>query len=92
MDDLLLCLKNEKINPLIRSCVFHYELEFIHPFQDGNGRVGRFWHTLLLYNYLQLFKTTATATATANRDLKQAVDSNFLTKIGEKVLTLYRYR
>ena len=33
---------------LIRSCVFHYELELIHPFADGNGRVGLLWHTLLL--------------------------------------------
>jgi len=56
MDDLFLFLKNEKLNPLIRSCVFHYELEFIHPFQDGNGKVGRFWHTLLLYNYHPAFE------------------------------------
>lgn len=173
MDDLFLFLQNEKLNPLIRSCVFHYELEFIHPFQDGNGRVGRFWHTLLLYNYhpafefipieslirdhqqeyyavlessdragdstafvdfslgiivksledfissftpkpltanerlahakehfasqefsrkhyRKLFRTISTATA--SRDLKQAVDSNFLTKTGEKALTLYRYQ
>jgi len=173
MDDLFRFLKNKEHNPLIRSCVFHYELEFIHPFQDGNGRIGRFWHTLLLYHYhpafefipieslirdhqqeyysaleasdragdstafvefslgtvmdsledfissfapkpltanerllrakkhfttrefsrkhyLALFKTISTATA--SRDLKQAVDSNFLTKTGEKALTLYRFQ
>lgn len=33
---------------LLKSCVFHYEMEFIHPFLDGNGRMGRFWQTLLL--------------------------------------------
>jgi len=172
MDDLFIFLKNKELNPLIRSCVFHYELEFIHPFQDGNGRIGRFWHSLLLYNYhpafefipieslirdhqqeyysalessdragdstafvdfslgiilesledfissfapkpltanertsrakkhfasqqfsrkdyLGLFKTISTATA--SRDLKQAVDSNSLKKTGEKALTLYRF-
>ena len=36
---------------LIRSCVFHYKLELIRPFADGNGRVGRLWHTLLLYKW-----------------------------------------
>jgi Fic family protein len=56
MDDLFCFLKNEKTHPLIRSCVFHYELEFIHPFQDGNGRIGRFWHSLLLYHYHPAFE------------------------------------
>jgi Fic family protein len=56
MEDLLRFLRDEETHPLIRSCIFHYELEFIHPFQDGNGRMGRFWHTLLLYHYHPAFE------------------------------------
>ncbi|MGJ8635026.1 MAG: Fic family protein [Luteolibacter sp.] len=56
MDDLFRFLRTEDFNPLIRSCVFHYELEFIHPFHDGNGRIGRFWQTLLLYHYHPVFE------------------------------------
>ncbi len=41
---------------LIRASVFHYELEFIHPFEDGNGRLGRFWHTLLLTTHHEVFQ------------------------------------
>lgn len=46
--ELLDWTKTSDVHMLIRSCVFHYELELIHPFADGNGRVGRLWHTLLL--------------------------------------------
>ena len=46
--ELLDWTKNSDIHMLIRSCVFHYELELIHPFAEGNGRIGRLWHTLLL--------------------------------------------
>lgn len=46
----------EKKKYLISSCVFHYELEFIHPFEDGNGRMGRFWQHLILSNYHPLFE------------------------------------
>ncbi|HEX2747214.1 MAG TPA: Fic family protein, partial [Verrucomicrobiales bacterium] len=48
MKDLLGWLKRTKVPPLVTSCVFHYELEFIHPFADGNGRMGRLWQTLIL--------------------------------------------
>ena len=55
ISDLLAWARNSKTHPLIKSCVFHYEFEFIHPFADGNGRMGRMWHTLLLYQWKPLF-------------------------------------
>ncbi len=48
MKDLFTWVKKSKLHPLITSAIFHYELEFIHPFPDGNGRIGRLWQTLLL--------------------------------------------
>lgn len=53
--ELLDWAKTSEIHMLIRSCVFHYELELIHPFSDGNGRVGRLWHTLLLSKWNPAF-------------------------------------
>lgn len=55
MQDLFGWLKSTDIHPLIASCVFHYEFEFIHPFSDGNGRMGRLWHSLLLQNWQNVF-------------------------------------
>ncbi|MCX6302729.1 MAG: Fic family protein [Bacteroidia bacterium] len=49
-------LKRDKDLPLIKSCVFHYEIEFIHPFMDGNGRMGRLWQTIILLQYSPVFE------------------------------------
>jgi len=56
MKDLFKYLKNDKDILLIKSCVFHYEFEFIHPFIDGNGRIGRLWQTMILKEYSSVFE------------------------------------
>ncbi len=171
MKDLFDYLKNDKDILLIKSCVFHYEFEFIHPFIDGNGRMGRLWQTMILKDYSPVFEylpieslikerqqdyydvlgksdnqgnstgfiefmlkiinialedllktqnhtltgsdriiifrdfigselftrqdylrhNKEISTATASRDLKEAVDNGVIEKSGEKRLTKYRY-
>ncbi|WP_425637247.1 Fic family protein [Algoriphagus yeomjeoni] len=56
MKDLFQYLNNDDELALIKSCVFHYEMEFIHPFIDGNGRMGRLWQTLILKDRYPVFE------------------------------------
>ncbi|SHI33375.1 Fic family protein [Dethiosulfatibacter aminovorans DSM 17477] len=55
IEQLIHWSKTSDVHPLIKSCVFHYEFEFIHPFTDGNGRIGRMWQTLILYKWKKIF-------------------------------------
>jgi Fic family protein len=56
MNDLFDYLKTDDEIILIKSCVFHYEMEFIHPFLDGNGRMGRLWQTVILKEAYPIFE------------------------------------
>jgi len=60
MTQLFEWLKRSDEHMLLKSCIFHYEFEFIHPFSDGNGRMGRLWQSVMLHTYNPLFSSLPT--------------------------------
>jgi Fic family protein len=77
MKDLFVYLKKDKDPLIIKSCVFHYEMEFIHPFADGNGRMGRLWQSVILKEYNPLFAHLPVETVVKKRQ------ENYYRALGE---------
>ncbi|MDQ7918077.1 Fic family protein [Mesonia sp. MT50] len=94
MKDLFQYLKNSEEIELIKSCVFHYEMEFIHPFLDGNGRMGRLWQTLILMEKYPIFEFLPFETMISNdqekyyKALAQSDKSGKSTKFIEYMLNV----
>ena len=84
--ELLEWTKTSEVHTLIRSCVFHYELELIHPFADGNGRVGRLWHTLLLSKWNPAFAWLPVESIIHNRQQEYYDAINASNNAGESTL------
>ena len=84
--ELLDWAKTSEVHMLIRSCVFHYELELIHPFADGNGRVGRLWHTLLLSKWNPAFAWLPVESIIHDRQQEYYAAINASNDAGESML------
>ncbi len=87
MKKLFQFLKVEKdLDPLIRSSIFHYEFEFIHPFMDGNGRIGRLWQSVILYDHSKIFEYIPIETIIKRRQMEYYEALQASTKEGASTL------
>ena len=86
--ELLGWVRDSDIHMLIRSCVFHYEFELIHPFADGNGRVGRLWHTLLLSKWNPAFAWLPVESIIHNRQQEYYAAINASNDAGESTVSI----
>ncbi|MBD5416519.1 MAG: Fic family protein [Desulfovibrio sp.] len=80
---LLGWLEQTDEHPLVASCVFHYEFEFIHPFADGNGRMGRLWQTLILSKWNPLFAYLPVETLVRQRQAEYYASLAAADELGE---------
>lgn len=83
MKDLFEYLSDSEELELIKSCVFHYEMEFIHPFLDGNGRMGRLWQTLILKQKYPVFEYLPFETLISKDQEKYYNDLSECDKVGK---------
>lgn len=96
MGDLFRWLQKAEYHPLVASSVFHYEFEFIHPFADGNGRMGRLWQTLILSRWNPLFlRIPVESLVYAHQQqyydaLQQSTQQGLVTPFLEFMLTMIR--
>lgn len=96
IDNLLAWLEGSNDHPLVKSCVFHYEFEFIHPFSDGNGRTGRFWQTVILSQWRPIFQWVPVESLVySNRDryyraIGESTDRSDSSPFIELMLTMIR--
>ena len=86
MKDLFAYLKNDKDPALIKSCVFHYETLFIHPFMDGNGRMSRLWQTLILLNTYPVFEFLPFETIIKDRQEQYYNALSLCDKVGKSTI------
>jgi len=86
VEQLLNWVKDSDLPMVIKSCVFHYEFELIHPFADGNGRIGRLWHTRLLAEWNPLFAWLPVESIIHNRQQEYYDAINKSNDVGESTV------